>query len=144
MRAYVFLAFLFLPSLAQSLGSVPNPAAVYPLSGPVYVLARPGTSFPPEIKALIARAGEVRILLDARAGQWNSSSLRNLRNALGLPKETKVAYRLYPGYPPIVPLVLGPNWLFVPPGYFTDLIPEVGAYWKVVTDAWEKSRPVPY
>ena len=132
MRAYVFLAFLFLPSLAQSLGSVPNPAAVYLLSGPVYVLARPGTSFPPEIKALIARAGEVRI------------SLRNLRNALGLPKETKVAYRLYPGYPPIVPLVLGPNWLFVPPGYFTDLIPEVGAYWKVVTDAWEKSRPVPY
>lgn len=126
------LAFLFLlpllPALAQE-ASLPKDFP--PLPGLAYaVLPLPDTlRLPPPLEGQVTG---LRVLLSG------PGSFRLPPGLAGLPREVRRHLRA----PRFAPMLVGPNWAYLPGLGWTDNLATVGTLWRVLHEAWKSASPL--
>lgn len=132
-RVLLVLAILATQGFAQRLG-IPEDFRAAP--GTVYLVPGPGIALPEDVLRLM-KGNPIRVLWQPRV--YPEADLARL--AAGLRgRGFAVEVRVYDLYPPVMPRVVGANWVYVPPASWSGRAVDAGIMWKVVDLAWQNAR----
>ncbi len=132
-RVLLVLAILATQGFAQRLG-IPEDFRAAP--GPVYLVPGPGIALPEDVLKLM-KGNPIRVLWQPRV--YPEADLARLVAGLR-GRGFAVEVRVYDLYPPVAPAVVGLNWLYLPPSFWSGRAADAGVLWKVVDLAWQNAR----